>query len=392
MRILVLENEPSTARGGQELSLYDVCRGLAAHGHEIELCYTEEGDLLDGYRVFASRIDRVSRYAIDRARTARTALQLLADIWQWARPAPDLIYANQYQDSLYARALAMRFARPFVCHVRLPPPGRFCGQYRWGMRGAVRLIAISHATRREYIASGFREDRIDVVHNGLDLDEWRAPAGRAEARQALGIPEDAIVAGFAGRLNRRKGIEVLIDAISLLPAPWMAVIAGKDTDGPAGDFESELRGRASQRGVGSRCLFVGHLSRAPLLYAAADVTVLPSTWSEAFGRTLVESMACGTPAVGARLGGIPEILTGEFARGLHASGDARALADRLADVRGWRERDDALSARCREHVVLNFNLTKTVAGIEAVMQKVVAEWQSGDAVPRAAARLVPGTR
>ena len=68
MRVLVLENEPSSRRGGQELSLLDVCRGLAARGHAIELLYTIDGDLLDEYRGFCRRVDRVTAYARSTAR------------------------------------------------------------------------------------------------------------------------------------------------------------------------------------------------------------------------------------------------------------------------------------------------------------------------------------
>jgi glycosyltransferase involved in cell wall biosynthesis len=393
MRILVLENEPSSARGGQELSLYDVCRGLAARGHEIELLYTEEGDLLDRYRQFASRIDRVTAYSIDRSRTARATLRLLADAWQRGRPAPDVVYANQYQDSMYARMIALRFRRPFVCHLRLPPPDRFCGQYRWGMRGAVRLIAISNATRREYVGCGFRQDRIDTVYNGLDLDQWRAPMSRAEARRTLAIADDALVAGYAGRLNYRKGIDVLIDAVALLPEGWIAVIAGKNSDDGSGhNSERELRARAEDRGVAARCRFVGHVPRIGIVYAAADVTAVPSLWSEAFGRVIVESLACGTPAVASRIGGIPEILSGEFTRGLCPGGDAPALADRIVDVCNWRAADGSLSARCRDHVAAHFNLSRTVAQVEGVLEGVVDEWRSGATVPRAAAHLAAGTR
>ena len=95
MRILVLENEPSSTRGGQELSLFEACRGLAARGHEIDLLYTQPGDLLAEYERFCSRIDRVRAYNVDRSRTGQALIELAADLVQRGRPAPDVIYANQ---------------------------------------------------------------------------------------------------------------------------------------------------------------------------------------------------------------------------------------------------------------------------------------------------------
>ena len=129
-----------------------------------------------------------------------------------------MIYANQYLDSLFGRLLAWRFQRPFVCHLRLPPPDVFCAQYRWGMAGPVRLIAISNQTREDYVARGFRRDRIDVVYNGIAVDAWQPHLTRSEVRSRLDLDAKAFLAVYAGRLHPSKGVEVLIDALPLLPS------------------------------------------------------------------------------------------------------------------------------------------------------------------------------
>jgi glycosyltransferase involved in cell wall biosynthesis len=384
MRILVLENEPSARRGGQELSLLDVCRGLAARGHEIELLYTADGDLLGEYRRFCRRVDRVTAYAVDRTRTVRAAARLAADVVQLGRPAPDVIYANQYLDSLFGRLLAWRFHRPFVCHLRLAPPDVFCAQYRWGMAGPARLITISQCTRDEYVARGFRRDRIDVVYNGIASDEWRPRLARPELRSRLGIDPMAFLVLFVGRLHPLKGVEVMIDALRLLPPHAQFVIAGREMfDGRKEPYEPQLKAQAAALGLTARCHFIGHCPQIADLYHAADVTVLPSVASEAFGRSVIESMACGTPVVASRVGGIPEILTGDFGRYLFPVRDHRALADRLASLIGWRERDPGLADRCRAHVALNFDIVNTVSAIEASLERTVAEWRAGGRLPPA---------
>ena len=382
MRILVLENEPSRARGGQEVSLFDVCRGLARRGHTIDLSHTTPGDLLDEYRAFCRRIEHVGAYTIDRRRVLAAA-RFVVDALR-PRVAPDVVYANQYLDSPFARAVAARLGRPFVCHVRLPPPDRFCAQYRWGLRGAVRLIAISRRTRLDYVGRGLRHDRIAVVHNGIDASEWPFAEGGAELRAELDVPQDAFVVTFAGRLHPIKGIEVLIDALALLPASVVLLIAGEGReDGSSRDYLGELRARADARGVSGRCRFIGHVRGLARLYAASDVTVLPSVGSEAFGRVVVESMACGTPAVASRIGGIPEVLTGQFDPFLFEAGDPCALADRLQGLIGWRQRDPNLARLCRDHVVRHFDLARTVDGVETVLTEVVDEWEAGRSVSAA---------
>ena len=388
MRILVLENEPSSRRGGQELSLLDICRGLAARGHAIELLYTAEGDLLTEYRQFCSRIDRVTAYAVDRSRTLTSAVRLAVDALLPGRPAPDVVYANQYLDSLFGRLVSWRFQRPFVCHLRLPPPDVFCGQYRWGMSGPVRLIATSKQTREEYVARGFHRDRIDVVHNGIAADRWQLRATRAEARAHLGLDPDALVIAFAGRLHPSKGIHVAIDALPLLKRETHFVIAGREIpDGHTVSYLAGLKEQAAVLGVAARCHFIGHVPNVSELHRAADVTVLPSLGSEPFGRTVIEAMACGTPVVASRIGGIPEILTGEFSAHLFPPGDHRALAERLNALSDWTSCDPELASRCQAHVRRHFDIGTTIEHVEASLQRTVDEWRSG-ARPHAAGEIL----
>ena len=126
------------------------------------------------------------------------------------------------------------------------------------------------------------------------------------------------------------------------------MIAGRQLpDGSTRRYDEELKERARAAGVTARCHFVGHVSPIAELYGAADVTVLPSMWGEAFGRAVIESMACRTPVVASNSGGIPEILTGEFARYLFPYGDADALMAQLLALRDWKSRDPTLGITTR---------------------------------------------
>jgi glycosyltransferase involved in cell wall biosynthesis len=313
---------------------------------------------------------------------------LALDAMLAGRSAPDVIYANQYLDSLFGRLAAWRFGRPFVCHLRLPPPDIFCGQYRWGMAGASRLIAISNRTREEYVARGFHRERIDVVHNGIAAEAWNPKTMRSDVRARLDVKPDAFVVVFAGRLHPAKGIDVLIEALPLMPANVEVLIAGREIpDARKEESGVVLRRQAAALGVSARCHFLGHVDNIAELYHAAHATVLPSVGSEAFGRAVIESMACGTPVVASRIGGIPEILTGEFSDYLFPPGDHRALARKLTSLVGWPKRDPDLARRCRDHVVRNFDIGRTVDGVEGSLERSVAEWRAG-ARPHAAGRIL----
>jgi glycosyltransferase involved in cell wall biosynthesis len=256
------------------------------------------------------------------------------------------------------------------------------------MGGAVQLIATSNDTREEYVARGFKRERIDVVHNGIDTHSWRPSPARAADRERLGIRPDDLLVVYAGRLFPGKGIAVLIDAFAMLPEPVQLVIAGSERDdGSGARHEEELRARARERGVANRCRFAGHVDDVAGLFTAADVAVLPSVMVETFGRVVIEAMACETPTIASRVGGIPEILTGEFDDHLFDPGDAAGLAARLAALRDWRQRDPGLGRRCRAHVPQRVSLARAVESVEATLQRTVDEWNAGAAL-RAAGGVI----
>jgi glycosyltransferase involved in cell wall biosynthesis len=378
LRILVLENEMTSARGGQELSLIDVCEGLAARGHAIVLAYVTGGDLEPRYRRICERMIRVRTYSVDRTRTLSSLGDFANSVWAVAGSRPDIVYANQYHDSLFAALVRRLYRVPFVCHLRLPPPDAICGQFRIGMEQASHLIAISEQTRREWIDHGFRADAIDLVYNGIDLRRFDPQDEPAAARAALGLPPGSLLLTYAGRLHPAKGIETLLEALSLVARDRAChlVVAGRpmvmnDANGQPRDYLGELRAIADRLGVASAITWIAHQQDMAVLLRASDLTVVPSRWSEPFGRIVIESMACETPVVASRVGGIPEILTGEFAEWLFESGQASDLAARITRLAGWRTSDPALGRRARAHVAGSFSVDRMVDGVERALLKTI---------------------
>jgi glycosyltransferase involved in cell wall biosynthesis len=373
VNILVLENELTSTHGGQELSLLDVCRGLAACGHQITLAFVTGGDLAPEYKAICAKMIRVSTYSIDRSRAVSSTLELLQSLWAVRSSAPSIVYANQYLDSLFA-ALARRFhGTAFVCHLRLPPPDVLCGQFQIGMSQATRLIATSHQTRREWVDRGYDPALIAVVHNGIDLGRL-GRRDREITRAALQVPPDALLVAYAGRLHPAKGIETLLDGFAQIAATRNArlVIAGQpavlhDATGAPRDYGRELRDRADRLGIGTAIRWIRHCADVAALFSAADVSVLPSLWSEPFGRVVIESMACETPAVASSTGGISEILTGEFAPWLFQPGDAAALAATVTLAADRRRADAGIGVRARAHVQAHFSVDRMVAGVAQVL-------------------------
>ena len=220
MRILVLEHEPSSSRGGQEHSLVDECLGLRALGHQVTLAYETPGDLLERYRAAGVDTLRVPTLWLDKSAGLRGALALARAAWLGVRARPDAVIVNQYLDTLLGAAIARARRVPLVCHLRLFPPDIFSRQWRLGLREVTRFIAVSGAVKSAWIDRGCDPDSVGVVHDGIDLDRFRILPSeeRLRVRRELGTTDDAHVLLFAGRIDPQKHLEAMLDTFARLVA------------------------------------------------------------------------------------------------------------------------------------------------------------------------------
>ena len=179
------------------------------------------------------------------------------------------------------------------------------------------IIAANPDERDDLVQrAGGDAGRITLVPPGVDLEHFR-PGGRQAARRALNLPDDGPLVLFVGRIDPIKGIDTLLDAFHRLlgehvwpdGAPRLVFVGGLMTSNDDGTvMDADLRrlaDRATAMGLGDSVLFRGAQPRdlLPLYYNAVDVCVVPSRY-ESFGLVAIEAMACGTPIVATRVGGL----------------------------------------------------------------------------------------
>jgi len=374
MHIIALEHHPSSFRGGQELNLLEICRGLSQSGHSISLIYVNEGNLLEQYQEFCTDLVNVDGFKLDRSRLTHI-FNFLFDIWKVSGDKNSVIFCNQYLDSFFGSILSLFKKIPFVCYLQLAPGNEFSRPHAIGLKGVKKFVAVSNQTKLDWVNRGFKEDKIDVVYNGTNPNVFKPLSSFSAIRKEWNIPENIRVISYVGRLDKEKGLETLIKAFALLVISSTSIrllITGKPvTQGE--EYKKSLEHLVTDLGIEKYVDFLGYIANIVSIYQISDVTVLPSVWSEPFGRTIIESMACGTPVVASRTGGIPEILTGEFESSLFEPKDERDLADKLNTIMNWRDTNTQLGERCRNHVLSKFTLDKMVDGIERVLLKVVKQ-------------------
>ena len=199
---------------------------------------------------------------------------------------------------------------------------------------ADRIVAANVVERAHLVWHyGAAAERIAVIPCGVDTELFQ-PMSQAAAKDLLELPPDPMLL-YVGRLQPIKGLETLLDAMARLGGAARLYIVGGDSDEPdPGDTASgharELRSRVAVLGLGERVCFIGPQPqrRLRLFYAAADATVMPSYY-ESFGMVALEAMACGSPVVASRVGGLTTTVKDGVTGYLVTEGDPSALAERL---------------------------------------------------------------
>src|SRR5437667_4980403 len=195
------------------------------------------------------------------------------------------------------------------------------------VEGADRVIAVS-AKMREDILAHFHADpaKVVVIHNGIDPDRFR----RTEARDhldRLGVREPYVL--FVGRITDQKGIFHLLEAAPRLPAGVQVVLCASAPDTP--EIEQRLR-KAVTEHPNVKWIFdmVSH-EVVTQLYSHAAVFACPSVY-EPFGIINLEAMACETPVVATRVGGIKEVVEDGTTGLLVPPGDSARLGKAIAKI------------------------------------------------------------
>jgi phosphatidylinositol alpha-1,6-mannosyltransferase len=189
-------------------------------------------------------------------------------------------------------------------------------------RGAAALIANSRNTARLLLELGNSPDKIHVVYPGVDTHRFAPNAGGRTLRSRL-VREGELMLLTVGRLQRRKGHDLVIQALAQLQHSGLAlryVIVG---DGPEAE---RLKRLAVEAGVADRVSFAGEVrgDQLPAYYAASDIFVHPNRIDgfefEGFGLVFLEAAATGVPVIGGRSGGVPEAID-DGITGLLVSGE-----------------------------------------------------------------------
>lgn len=223
-------------------------------------------------------------------------------------------------DKMGSRPLVSHFHGPWALEGRDEGVGRLMEFVRHTQEAAVYRRALRYITLSRAFALTLQTEfgvdaaRVRVVPGGVDLERFASSESRAEARARFGWPADRAIVLATRRLEPTKGIGALIEALPAVrervPDVMLAITG-------TGSLAVTLAARVEALRLGDNVRFLGHVRSAdlPAMYRAADVSIVPSIAWEGFGLSVLESLACGTPALVTPVGGLPEAVA-DLAPGL----------------------------------------------------------------------------
>ncbi|WP_394828896.1 glycosyltransferase family 4 protein [Pendulispora albinea] len=228
----------------------------------------------------------------------------------------DLLYCNGTNADFAGGALARTSGVPALWHVRytsIQPVLAPLHDRLAASRGVRRIICVSRAAAALFPHC---PEKVSVIHNALDVDEFNTAHVRPSLRAELGVGPEVTIFGSQGRILRRKGYIEMVRAAGLALSTLSAaerervrfVVIGDTPQDFRPDHVAECRALAESLGISKSVHFLGFREDVKPYVADFDVAVVPSVYPDPLPRAVIESMAMGKPVIAFDVGGVAEML------------------------------------------------------------------------------------
>ncbi len=245
-------------------------------------------------------------------------LKAFFDIWRIIKKYnPLIVHTHSSKAGLIGRLAAKLAGAPIIVHT---PHGHvFFGYFgpfktklfiifeKLASRITDKIVALTNREKKDHILFKIaEEDKFSVIYSGIELNILKESSSeeKQNLKKELGIPENSLIVGTAGRLVPVKGPEFLVKASKYIISKYPDTYFMFTGDGP---LEQDLKRKALEMGISDNIIFLGWRDDLVKIISIYDIFVLPSL-NEGMGRVLVEAMALGKSIVASNVGGIPDLV------------------------------------------------------------------------------------
>nr|WP_295866818.1 glycosyltransferase family 1 protein [uncultured Chitinophaga sp.] len=388
--------------GGQNVYVGELARQLAQKGYAVDIFTRRENKdyprclrWMQGIRII--HIDAGPPEQVEKERILPYMAAFRDDMLRFIREEKmdyQLIHANFFMSALVAMELKSILHIPYVVtfhalgHIRRLfqgdqdrfPPERVAIEEQT-MAAADAIIAECPQDREDLLTHyNALAEKIAVIPCGVTPEEF-FPIDKQLSRILLRLPQDERILLQLGRVVPRKGIDNVIQALAKLGSgqhKTRLIVVGGDAHPTQHNHEAQrLRMLARELGVAARICFVGHKNRDELkyYYSAADLFIT-TPWYEPFGITPLEAMACGTPVIGANVGGIKYSVIDDVTGKLIPPKDPEALADAINQLLAHPEKREAMGEAAVNRIRKLFTWQQVAGRMHKLYETVLAHQDS----------------
>jgi D-inositol-3-phosphate glycosyltransferase len=390
--------------GGQNVYVKELSRYLGAYGLEIDVYSRWEDNQQPSTETF-SRGTRVIRVPVGPPQPIQKEdnIYLLKDIATWIPTyqvqqglSYDLVHSHYYFSGAVGIHLKKTWGVPLVHTFHslgaikeealgdkdLSPDNRFQIEQKI-CQEADRIIATCPQEQSDLVEYyGAEPARITIIPCGVNLKLFQ-PLPQLESKKEIAFnPEDFLIT-YVGRLEERKGIKTLLEAIALADNPSIqaVIVGGPVSDKPFLSWQ-ELAEEPyhayvdliDQLGIANQVTFTGGKSQDQLsrYYSAADVTVVPSYY-EPFGLTALEAMACGSSVIASRVGGLKTSVVENEVGALFEPRSAQQLAEKIKIFFDQPLLNAEMRRKARPYVEQKFSWKAVAKSVAEVYQELLSK-------------------
>jgi glycosyltransferase involved in cell wall biosynthesis len=341
-------------RGGGQRSMYLLIKYLDRSRYTPFLVMPEEGELTEevrklGVKIYAILLPRVRSLNIFKVIAALLKLMICI-----RDNSIDLIHVDAPREAIFAGIAGKLLGVPVVCHLRVSDSEIWLDKILYRLADC--FIAVSHAVARRF-SSIDKKSKVHVVYNGVELDTCSMRLGRSKS--------SCLRIGYFGRIDRRKGIDTLVNAVRVLKDNVELLIMGDGDEA----YLTELKKMA----IGTDAIFREYKPDVRNDMSLVDVVVLPSYYGEGLSRVIIEAMALGKIVIVSDLPENREVLGAQLEQFVFPVGKSKELAAKLKGIIENNaildEKKPVLSKRAEEHFDIRENTRQTESIYDRLIRK-----------------------
>ena len=323
--------------GGLSVYVYNFAKKLVEHGHEVYLLvsFGDNYAELEVLRKCGLKVHPIPTKLSAYGLIKYFLLSTLKSIRIIKANKIDLIHSHNIYSGVSGAIVSYFTKKPLIATFH----GGDITSLKWKTKKIIRrivscwsskIIILNEKQRSEFMSYGFDDERLVLIHTGVDVNEFDRDIDKKNLKNGLGLNVDDMIILSLSLLNKRKNIKLLIKAFSIVAQremPCKLIIAGD------GSERLNLERLAKELNISDKVIFTGVIkSREGVaeLMKCADVFVLTSL-VEGLPLTILESMAARTPVISTKVGAVPEVIE-NGKNGLLASYKPSEIADAIIKV------------------------------------------------------------